>query len=165
MTLQEQLNHYMKTHCLTTEKTARKIGISATQVSTIKLHNKYSPVIAEKIYKALGEDYREYFEYSVCSYCGIKYLPRDNQQQTCLSDECKRAHTAKTVKEYNKKLHSGEYVMKTCSERGPKRKKYVVHESETPKQSIPEFMSGKQYGDRQREYLLNIQKTQRMVAK
>lgn len=162
MTLQQKLNKHIEKYCLSGAETARRTGLHVTQVSDIRLHNKYSPAIAEKIYKALGNDFREYFEYSVCSYCGSEYIPKNNRQKTCEADECKLKNKKIIEKEYRRKVHSGEHVMRTYNERRQSHKKYLELSDSKPKQSIPEFMNGKQYGDRQREYLLSIQKTQRM---
>lgn len=165
MTLQQKLNQYIKKYHLSGAETARRIGISPTQVVRIKLHNDYSPAIAEKVYKALGEEYREFVKYSKCPYCGKEYIPRDSRQKTCSSPVCAKKNKIDVTKEYERKVKSGQHVFKTYNERRPATKKYIKLPDANPKQSIPEFMAGKQYGERQREYLLGLQKGQRMSAR
>jgi len=139
MTLQERLNHYIEKYCLTGAETARRIDTHPSQVSQIRLRNVYTPALAEKIYKAFGDEFREYFEYDTCPYCGSEYLPRDERQKTCLSDECVKKHRAEVVKEYERKVNSGEHVMRTYNERRPKKKKYLVDPDVKPKITYAEY--------------------------
>ena len=141
MTLQNKLNNYIEKYCLTGTETARRTGLLVTQISGIRVRNQYSAVTAEKIYKAFGDEFREYFEYDTCHYCGSEYLPRDERQKTCLSDECVKKHRAEVVKEYERKVNSGEHVMRTYNERRPKKKKYLVVEDVKPPVSIAEYNS------------------------
>ena len=83
MTLQERLIKYMTDNDLSVITTAKLLGIGPTPVTLIKLKNKYTPATAEKIYNALGPDYLEYVEYSVCECCGTKYIPCSTLQKTC----------------------------------------------------------------------------------
>ena len=139
MTLQQKLNQYIEKYCLSGAETARRIGTHPSQVSQIRLRNVYTPALAEKIYKAFGDEFREYFEYEKCPYCGSEYLPRDERQKTCLSDEYVKKHRAEVVKEYERKVNSGEHVMRTYNERRPKKKKYMVVEDVKPPVTFTEF--------------------------
>ena len=139
MTLQKRLNHYIEKYCLPGAEAARRIGTHPSQVSQIRLRNVYTPALAEKIYKAFGDEFREYFEYETCHYCGSEYLPRDERQKTCLSDECVKKHRAEVVKEYERKVNSGEHVMRTYNERRPKKKKYLVVEDVKPAEPLKEY--------------------------
>ena len=139
MTLQERFNKYMETYCLSGAEAARRIGTHPSQVSQIRLRNVYTPALAEKIYKAFGDEFREYFEYEKCPYCGSEYLPRDERQKTCLSDDCVKKHRAEVVKEYERKVNSGEHVMRTYNERRPKKKKYLVVGDVKPRVTFTEF--------------------------
>lgn len=162
MTLQERLIKYMTDNGLPVITTAKLLGIGPTPVTLIKLKNKYTPATAEKIYNALGPDYLEYVEYSVCECCGTKYIPRSTLQKTCENTDCKKKHQAATRKMYFEKVAAGEHVVKPHREWRSRPKKY---EPVKPAQSIPEFMGGKSYGERQREHLIEIQKGQRMVIR
>lgn len=139
MTLQQRLNQYIERSCLSGAEAARRIGTHPSQVSQIRLRNVYTPALAEKIYKAFGDEFREYFEYEKCPYCGSEYLPRDERQKTCLSDECVKKHRAEVVKEYERKVNSGEHVMRTYNERRPKKKKYLVVEDVKPPVTFAEY--------------------------
>ena len=121
MTLQQRLNKYIEKYCLSGAETARRTGLHVTQISDIRVRNQYSAAMAEKIYKALGDEFKEYFEYSICPFCGSKYIPRNNRQKSCMDNECVKKNKAIMMKEYQKKVHSGEHVMKTYNERRPKR--------------------------------------------
>lgn len=159
MTLQERLIKYMTENDLPVITTAKLLGIGPTPVTLIKLKNKYTPATAEKIYKKLGADYLEYVEYSFCECCGTKYIPHSALQKTCSNTDCKKKHQTATRKVYWEKVAAGGHVVKSRNEWRSRPKKY---EPVKPAQSIPEFMGGKQYGERQREYLLGLQKGQRM---
>lgn len=139
MTLQKRLNHYIEKYCLSGAEAARRTGLHVTQISGIRVRNQYSAATAEKIYKAFGDEFREYFEYDTCPYCGSEYLPRDERQKTCLSDECVKKHRAEVVKEYERKVNSGEHVMRTYNERRPKKKKYLVVEDVKPPVTFAEY--------------------------
>jgi len=141
MTLQERLNHYIEKYCLSGAEAARRISVHPSQVSQIRLRNVYTQALAEKIYKAFGDEFREYFEYDTCPYCGSEYIHRDERQKTCLSDDCVKKHRAEVVKEYERKVNSGEHVMRTYNERRPKKKKYLVVEDVKPPVSIAEYNS------------------------
>jgi len=54
MTLSEKLSEYIKKYRLTGAEAARRADIDPTQVSDIKLRNKYSPATTEKIYSGCG---------------------------------------------------------------------------------------------------------------
>lgn len=139
MTLQKRLNHYIEKYCLSGAETARRTGLHVTQISGIRVRNQYSAATAEKIYKAFGDEFREYFEYEKCPCCGSEYLPRDERQKTCLSDDCVKKHRAEVVKEYERKVNSGEHVMRTYNERRPKKKKYLVVEDVKPPVTFAEY--------------------------
>jgi len=126
MTLQERLIKYMADNDLTGAQAAKRIGIAPAQLTEIKLKNKYSPATAERIYKNMGEDYREYFEYAVCPYCGGDYMPRNKMQKSCDSAACKLKHRVVVEKAYQVRVASGEHVQRTYSERRPERKKYLA---------------------------------------
>lgn len=139
MTLQERLNKYIEKYCLSGAEAARRTGLNVTQISSIRVRNQYSAATAEKIYKAFGDEFREYFEYEKCHYCGSEYIPRDERQKTCLSDECVKKHRAEVVKEYERKVNSGEHVMRTYNERRPKKKKYLVVGDVKPAEPLKEY--------------------------
>lgn len=139
MTLQEKLNQYIEKYCLSGAEAARRIGIGPTQVSEIRLHNEYTPLIAERIFKAFGDEFKEFVEYDTCPYCGGKYVRKRSDQRTCLSDECVRREQADNAKEYERKVNSGEHVMRTYNERRPKKKKYLVDPDVKPKVSYAEY--------------------------
>lgn len=139
MTLQERLNKYIEKYCLSGAEAARRTGLHVTQISGIRVRNQYSAATAEKIYKAFGDEFREYFEYEKCPYCGSEYLPRDERQKTCLSDECVKKHRAEVVKEYERKVSSGEVVKRPYEERRPANKKYLKLPEVKPKVGYAEF--------------------------
>lgn len=150
MTLQRKLNHYIEKYCLTGAETARRTGLHVTQISDIRVRNQYSAVMAEKIYKALGDDFKEYFEYSICPFCGSKYIPRNNRTKSCMNDECVKKNKAIMMKEYQKKVNSGEHVIKTYNERRPKREtNRVKPETDCVKYESKARSQGLSYGQLQ----------------
>lgn len=139
MTLQERLNKYIEKYCLSGAEAARRTGLNVTQISSIRVRNQYSAATAEKIYKAFGDEFREYFEYEKCPYCGCQYVRKRSDQKTCLSDDCVKKHRAEVVKEYERKVNSGEHVMRTYNERRPKKKKYLVVGDVKPAEPLKEY--------------------------
>ena len=139
MTLQEQLIKYMADHNNNNIEIARKTGVAPDQVSNI-IKGKPTPMVnIKRLSDKLDKAFEKYIEYKICD-CGEKFIPTYQHRNYC-SVECNKNYRA--------------YVSSK-----PKAKK-----REKPKQSIAEFMGGKSYGERQREYLLGIQKGQRMVAR
>lgn len=138
MTLQNKLNQYIERYCLSGAEAARRIGVHPTKVSDIKNHNRYGNITAEKIYKALGEDFREYVIYQTCPYCGEEYAPRDNTNKNCGNNPCAIAHRNAVEKEYRRKVDAGEHVKAIGKS---KKKKYLVVEDVKPPVSIAEYNS------------------------
>lgn len=139
MTLQEKLNRYIEKHCLSGAEAARRIGVGPTQVSEIRLHNKYSPLIAERIFRAFGDEFKEFVEYDTCPYCGCQYVRKRSDQRTCLSDECLKKHRVDKAMEYERKVSSGEIVKRPLEERRPANKKYLKLPEVKPKVGYAEF--------------------------
>ena len=136
MTLAEQLIKYMTEHNNNNIEIARKTGVAPDQVSNI-IKGKPSPMVnIKRLSDKLDPVFEQYVEYKICE-CGEKFIPTYQHRNYC-SVECNKNYRA--------------YVSSK-----PKQEK-----RSKPKQSIAEFMDGKSYGERQREYLLGLQKTQRM---
>ena len=136
MTLQDQLIKYMADHNNNNIEIARKTGVAPDQVSNI-IKGKETPMVnVKRLSDKLGPIFEQYVEYKTCE-CGKKFIPTYQHRNYC-SVECNKNYRA--------------YVSSK-----PKAEKHSK-----PKQSIAEFMGGKSYGERQREYLLSLQKTQRM---
>ena len=167
MTLSERLNKYKLDNNLCNIKLSEIINVDKSTVSKVLRGAEYSPVTAEKIYKSLGDEFKKYVEYKKCPHCGDQYIGRSKLDASCRKDECIKKQRRKNQIEYAEKVKSGEIVPKR--NKAFHRKVFIADESfvinkEDSKhiQGFAEFMNGKQYGDRQREYLLNLQKTQRM---
>ena len=140
MTLSEKLSEYIKKYRLTGVETARRADIDPTQVSDIRLRNKYSPATAEKIYKAFGNEFKEFLEYDTCPYCGESYIRQTNIQKTCLASDCVKKHRAIVAKEYLRKVNSGEHVKQTCNERRrPIKRENAETASSKPKATYAEY--------------------------
>ncbi len=139
MTLSERLNQYIKKHHLSGAEVANRTGVCPTQVSEIRLRNKYTPFIAERIYNAFGDEFKEFVEYDTCPYCGGRYIRRRNDQRTCLSSDCLKKNRTDKAKEYEQKVNSGEHVKRPYEERQPAKKKYMVQLEVKPKISYAEF--------------------------
>ena len=136
MTLQDQLIKYMTEHNNNNIEIARKTGVAPDQVSNI-IKGKPSPMVnIKRLSDKLDPVFEQYIEYKTCE-CGKKFIPTYKHRNYC-SEEC------------NKKYRKYE------------RRKYGISKNNKPKKSIIEFMNNGDYGDRQREYLLGLQKTQRM---
>lgn len=136
MTLQERLNQYIERYCLSGAEAARRIGVHPTKVSDIKNHNRYGNKTAEKIYKALGEDFREYVTYQTCPYCGEEYAPRDSTNKNCGNNPCTIAHRNAVEKEYRRKVDAGEHVKAIGK---PKKKKYLEAPKHKPVVNYVEY--------------------------
>lgn len=138
MTLQDQLIKYMHEHNNNNIEIARKTGVAPDQVSNI-IKGKPSPMVnIKRLSDKLDPIFEQYVEYKTCD-CGKKFIPTYQHRNYC-SVECNKNYRA--------------YV--SSKPKAEKRSK--------PKQSIAEFMANGDYGERQREYLLGIQKGQRMEA-
>ena len=161
MTLAERLGKYKKENNLDNITISTITGVDKSTISVI-LHNKrYSPFAAEKIYKALGEDYKEYIIYKTCPHCGKQFIGRSTRDAHCGLRECSLAHKRDINKDYQRRLRAGEVKPKHSE---AKRKRLIIPDAIHDKEIIgfAEFMNGRSYGDAQREMLLMKQKEQRM---
>lgn len=170
MTLNERLNKYKLDNNLCNIRLSEITNVDRSTISRVLRGAEYSPVMAERVYKALGDDFKEYVEYKTCPHCGDQYIGRSKLDASCRKDECIKKQRRNNQTEYEKKVKSGEIVPKR--NKAFHRKLYTpegscstIKENSKPIQGFAEFMDGMQYGDRQREYLLNLQKTQRMECR
>ena len=159
MTLSERLKQYQAETGLSAHKLGKFLGTNDMTISKLLRYDQYTPKIAEKIYKVLGEDYKQYIVYSTCSVCGSKYIPRNKKSVICSEKEC--------VMEYNRRVAREKYGRghEPSRRNDATRKKLIIKDRPKPKQTIAEFMAGKQYGERQRGQLIALQKEQRMCAR
>jgi len=100
-------------------------------------------------------EFKQFIKYKKCRICGNDFLP-GRRTVTC-SKECQSKNN-KEIKQRNNNKKRKSAVTSTNAE----RYNWSIKGLKQPETNIVQFMSGKPYAERQREYLLGIQKTQRM---
>jgi transcriptional regulator with XRE-family HTH domain len=150
--MSDRIINYREMNGVSQKQLAELIGISKQAIVDIEIGKRYADLTAKKIYDALGSDFKKFLNPSVCR-CGNVFYKRRDAMNYC-STECSRKYYRpdKAAAERYKKTQKEERIILS--------KREIEHKVKA--QSIGDFMNGKQYGDRQREYLLNLQKTQRM---
>ncbi len=131
-----------------------KCGLDTVVISRV-CNDKYVAMrTIAKISEAFPE-FKQFIKYKKCRICGNDFLP-GRRTVTC-SKECQSKNN-KEIKQRNNNKKRKSTITGTNAE----RYNWSIKNIKKPETNIVQFMSGKSYGDRQREYLLGIQKTQRM---
>lgn len=152
-TMADRLIEYRKNAGIDQEQLAKLIGVNKVTVKNLENCEKYSDETAKKVFDALGNKFKKFLNPSVCQ-CGKVFYKRRDAVKFC-SVECSKKYYVKSEQcKENRRVYE--------QEERDRYKKSIEHKK---KQSIGSFMDGMQYGDRQREYLLSIQKTQRMECR
>jgi hypothetical protein len=156
--LSETLIKDIKKTGLSCSAFSRKNGFHTSVISEIVNGKRFSNKTIKRFVEIFGDKYKKFYKYTKCDICGNKFIADNGKIKLC-SVECqnKNASNLKSKWRDRKKLQQG-VAEKTLAERYG----WGVHGLKKPDIGIVDFMNGKQYGDRQREYLLNLQKTQRM---
>ena len=100
-------------------------------------------------------EFKQFIKYKKCRICGNDFLP--GRRTVTRSKECQLKNN-KEIKQRNNNKKRKSTVTSTNAE----RYNWSIKGLKQPETNIVQFMSGKPYAERQREYLLGIQKTQRM---
>ena len=153
-TIADRLKAYREEHQINQIELAALIGVARPTITKVERGEYCSDWLAKKIYDALGVRFKKFLRPKICS-CGKAFHGRKAGALYC-STECHKKYyktTAEQKRAYNARKEDMKHYRKPLAK--PKAKPVP----------IAEFMGGKQYGDRQREYLLNLQKTQRMAIR
>jgi len=150
-TMADRLIEYRKNAGIDQKQLAELIGVTKVTVKNLENCEKYSDETAKKIFDALGNKFKKFLKPSVCQ-CGKVFYKRRDVMKFC-SAECSKKYYKPDAEALAKYKATQNEAFKAV--RG--KRKAIME-----KHSISSFMDGMQYGDRQKEYLLNLQKTQRM---
>jgi len=158
-TLKDKVIAIIEESGLTDATFARKHGIGKTSVSLLVNGHKVGNPIIEMLVELFGEDFKEYYSKTVCEICGEEFVSLNGRTKMC-SDRCRK----EKVKQSNQRwvAQRSDVRRMVINNDFKKPRAEISARQEKPEKNIAEFMSGKSYGDRQREYLLGIQKKQRM---
>lgn len=148
-TMADRLINYREIGGIDQKQLSELIGLSKQAIVDIERGSNYSDLTGKKVYDALGSKFKKFLKPTVCE-CGKVFYKRREAVKYC-SDECSRKY-------YKPNKAAIEKYKQTQKEKTKAPVKKIIKENKA--KSITEFMGDKQYGDRQREYLIGIQKTQ-----
>jgi len=158
-TLKDKVIGIIKESGLTDVAFARKHGIGKTSVSLLVNGHKVGNPIIEMLVELFGEDFKQYYSKTVCEICGEEFISLNGRTKMC-SDKCRKEKVKQSHQSWVTQRKEVRRMIINNDFKKPRAE--ISARQEKPEKNIAEFMSGKSYGDRQREYLLGIQKTQRM---
>ena len=153
-TLSSMLESEIEKRGISGAEAGRMCGLCPHTISRIINNNYVSNGSIAKLCDAFGDQFKKFVKYKKCVICGKEFITQ-RSQITC-SKECSDINTASIKREHNDRRKKATIII------SPRRKarSWKMKDIKKPKESITEFMGDKQYGDRQREYLISIQKTQ-----
>lgn len=154
--LSDVLREEMELRGITGVECGRLCGLQPTVISRIANDKFVSGATVIKLVEGLGNKFEKYIKYKTCKICGKKFIP--NRSSVTCSNECSKANCKDLKNKHNASVKKNKITFQTNAERFD----WKVRDLKKPEVPIVKFMNGKQYGDRQREYLISLQKTQRM---
>lgn len=163
MTLQDKLKMFKEENNYGYQYLQELTGLSRVTLTRIIKRDLYSASTAYCLYKAMGEEYKEYVYYRKCKFCGEDFVPYSQSSDVCKNPDCRRKH----ANEINKKVYyKAKAEGRQWATAGTESKDGIKSDKKArePVQGFKEFMNGRSYGDAQRELLLMKQKEQRMTV-
>jgi transcriptional regulator with XRE-family HTH domain len=158
-TLQDKFKDILKKSGLTHVAFARRYGISKTTVSLLVNGHKVGNAVIKKLVDTFGDDFEQYYTVTICEICGKEFIDMNGKTKFC-SVDCQKEKIKQRKQRW---VEQRDYVREMIKGDGFENPVVEVKRRYMPpEKTIGEFMNGKPYGERQREYLLGIQKTQRM---
>jgi plasmid maintenance system antidote protein VapI len=161
-TLQDKFSAVLKKSGLTHAAFAMRYGFSKTTVSLLVNGHKVGNAVIKHLVDTFGDDFNQYYAVTVCEICGKEFIDLNGKTKYCSCD-CQKEKIKQSKQRWVEQRSDVREMIINCDfsqQREPVTKRQPI-----PKKSIDEFMNGGDYGERQREYLLGIQKTQRMETR
>jgi transcriptional regulator with XRE-family HTH domain len=158
-TLKDRFTEILKKSGLTHVEFARRYGFSKTTISLLVNGHKVGNQTIEMLVQLFGDEFKEYYSKTICEICGEEFISLNGRTKMC-SDRCRKEKIKQSKQRWVNQRSDVRQMIINCDfhHQGKEKSK----RQPVPKKSIGEFMDGGDYGQRQREYLLSIQKTQRM---
>lgn len=161
-TLAEKIKKILDENGLNQAMFAKRYGVNKSTVSRAINGHDVSNSFIEQLANVFGDEFKRYYTTTICEICGKEFISFTNNCRMC-SAECQK----QKIKENSQRwVDRRSYIRSMIINAEFKNiENKVIKKAEVnkvPEKTIAEFMAGKSYGDRQREYLLNLQKTQRM---
>lgn len=155
-TLQDKFTAVLNKSGLTNVAFARRYGFSKTTISLLANGHKVGNSMIKQLVDLFGDEFIQYYESTTCEICGKEFIHINGKTKFC-SSECQKEKIKQSKQRWvDQRSYVREMIINCDFNQGTNNIR------KNTKKSISEFMDGKSYGDRQREYLLGIQKTQRM---
>lgn len=158
-TLKSRFTEILKKSGLTHVEFARRYGFSKTTISLLVNGHKVGNPIIEMLVQLFGDEFKEYYSKTICEICGEEFISLNGRTKMC-SDRCRKEKIKQSKQRWVTQRRDVRRMIINDDFKKPRAERSVMQEK--PEKNITEFMAGKSYGQRQREYLLSIQKTQRM---
>ena len=156
--LSDKLNKLLEESGLNKTAFAKAHRINKTSINSASNGHKVSNGVINLLVQEFGDEFKQYYESTICEICGKEFISLSGRTKMC-SVECQK----QKIKESHQRWVDQRSRVRTMIINNDFTKpKQVKPTHKPPEKTIGEFMSGGDYGDRQREYLLSIQKTQRM---
>lgn len=153
-TLSNMLKYEIEKRGISGVEAGRMCGLCPHTISRIINNNYVSNGSVAKLCDAFGEQFKKFVKYKKCVICGKEFISQ-RSQITC-SKECSDINTVAIKREHNDRRKKNAVIISTRR----KPRSWKMKDLKKPNESITEFMGDKQYGDRQKEYLISIQKSQ-----
>lgn len=161
-TLAEKIKQKIDESGLSQAMFAKRYGVNKATVSKAANGHDVSNSFIESLVIAFGDEFEQFYKTTTCEICGKEFISLTCNTRLC-SAECQKERIKENNQKWVDKRSQIRSMIINCDFKNMnnelKRRKEV---KTVPEKTIAEFMDGKSYSDRQREYLLSIQKTQRM---
>lgn len=155
-TLAEKIKKIIDDNGLSQAMFAKRYGVSKSTVSRAINGHDVSNSFIEQLVNVFGDEFKQYYTTTICEICGKEFIRINGKTKFC-SSECQKEKIKQSKQRWvDQRSYVREMIINCDFNQG------TNNICKNTKKSISEFMDGKSYGDRQREYLLNLQKTQRM---
>ena len=158
-TLQDKFTAVLKKSGLTNVAFARRYGFSKTTISLLANGHRVGNSTIKQLVDLFGDEFSRYYEVTTCEICGKEFIHINGKTKYC-SCECQKEKIKQSKQRWVEQRDYVREMIINCD--FSQQREPVTKRQPMPKKSIGEFMNCGDYGERQREYLLGIQKTQRM---
>lgn len=157
MTLADEVRKIMETKGMSQKQFADDCGINRACLSKGLKTGYFSNISIGRIIEVYGKRFEKYYAKKTCDFCGIEFIPMLAGRKCCTQECSTKMNNRLTTERDNRNRAMRKAAGETKAERYKWRAKV-----RPAKVSIVEFMDGQSYADRQKQYLLSLQKEQRM---
>lgn len=161
-TLKDKFTDILKKSGLTHTEFARRYGFSKTTISLLVNGHKVRNSVIKQLSDIFGDEFNQYYDVTTCEICGKEFIRLNGRIKYC-SSECQKEKIKQSKQRWVDQRSDVREMIINCDFNH--YCKQTEKRQPMPKKSIVEFMAGGDYGQRQREYLLNLQKEQRMSVR